>query len=203
MLDGFPAAKTVGQLHRLSESPGAWWFASVDDPQDQSGGRFDLVTPLGTCYLAEDSLEGALVEKLLCAPLVVVPTERLGELFHAVVSVRRTPATADLTSPQATGYGLNAEIHSTLEYAISRRWGAALWKSGWRALRHRLRGDVTQTLAGRALFGRAGLHTRAPAGMSTTVASLDTVLAQKLLAERKVEVRPIPARVPITPPAIH
>lgn len=199
-LDGFPAATEIDQLHRLSEWPGAWWFSSVHDVTDQGGGRFDLVTPRGTCYLAEHSLEGALVEKLLRAPLKVVPAERLDELFHAVVSVRRTPATADLTSSQATGYGLNAEIHTTLEYAIPRRWGKALWKAGWRALRHRLRGDVTQTLAGRALFGKAGLHTRAPDGMSTAVAPLDTVQAKKLLADRNVEVRPIPAHVPITPP---
>lgn len=201
-LDRFPTANGVAELHRLSEWPDPWWFSSVAHVDEQGGGRFDLPAPHGTCYLAEESLDGALVEKLLRVPVKVVPAERLGELFHAVVSVRRTPLTADLTSAKAAGYGLNAEIHTTLDYATCRRWGMALWKRGWRALRHRLRGDVTQALAGRAVFGKAGLHARAPAGMATSITPLDTVAAEKLLAKRNVVVRPIPANVPIIPPTI-
>lgn len=199
-LDGFPTAGMVGQLHRLSEWPGVWWYASVASATAPGGGRFDLVEPTGTCYLAETSLEGALVEKLLRTPVKVVPAERLEELFHATIDVRDVPATADLTAPQATGFGLNAEIHTTLDYATPRRWAGALYRAGWRAVRHRLRGDPGQQLAGRALFGRAGLHNRAPAGMTTAVAPLDRTEAERLLADRNVEVRPIPAHVPVVPP---
>lgn len=203
-LEDFPEAGEVTVLHRLSEWPGVWWYASLDrqgrtDGGGQ-GGRFDLARPRGTCYLAEDRLEGALVEKLLRVPVKTVPAERLDELFHATVAVDRTPRTADLTAAAATGFGLNAEIHSTLDYQRSQRWAAALDHAGWHAVRHRLRGDITQTLAGRALFGRAGLHTRAPAGMRTSVQPLDTEAARALLAQRHVEVRPIPATVPIVPP---
>ncbi|MGH9380721.1 MAG: RES family NAD+ phosphorylase [Thermoanaerobaculia bacterium] len=199
-LEGFPEAGPVAQLHRLSESPDAWWFSSVGDVTNAGGGRFDPVEPKGTCYLAEESLEGALVEKLLRTPIKVVPAERLEELFHAVVAVRSTPRTADLTAARAAGFGLNAEIHSTLDYETPRRWAAALRTDGWRAVRHRLRGDTTQRLAGRALFGASGLHVRAPAGMSTSVDALDRGEAERLLADRNVEVRPIPTHVPIAPP---
>lgn len=139
-LDRFPTANGVAELHRLSEWPDPWWFSSVAHVDEQGGGRFDLPAPHGTCYLAEESLDGALVEKLLRVPVKVVPAERLGELFHAVVSVRRTPLTADLTSAKAAGYGLNAEIHTTLDYATCRRWGMALWKRGWRAASPAARG---------------------------------------------------------------
>ncbi|MGI8574013.1 MAG: hypothetical protein ACR2MA_01445 [Egibacteraceae bacterium] len=84
--------------------------------------------------------------------------------------------------------------------ATPRRWAAALWTNGWRAVRHRLRGDITQQLAGRALFGASGRHARAPAGMSSSIDVLDRGAAGQLLAELNVEVRPIPAHVPIIPP---
>lgn len=199
-LDGVPSADHVQQLHRLSEWPGTWWFSSVRALEDDQGGRFDLANPLGTCYLAEDSLDGALIEKLLRTPAKVVVSQRLDELFHAVVTVRKPPATADLASPAATGFGLTAEIHTVLDYRLARRWARALQRVGWRAIRHRLRGDVGGTLAGRALFGAAGLPARAPAGMTTSVAPLDVATAEQLLHARNVEVRPIPIDVPISPP---
>lgn len=199
-LAGFPAAGDVDELHRVSDHPGVWWFSSVEQVEDEEGGRFDLTAPQGTCYLAEDSLDGALVEKLLRTPARVVVRERLEELFHATITVHDPPPTADCTAPGATGHGLNAELHATLEYAVTRRWARALYDAGWRALRHRLRGDVTGELAGRCVFGGAGLHQRAPAGMRTHVAPLDIPGATGLLEARGVEVRPIPRSVPITIP---
>jgi hypothetical protein len=195
---GFPEAAAVTQLHRLSEFPGSWWYASAGDDPDV-GGRFDLPSPNGTCYLA-DSLTGAVVEKLLRSPVKVVVDERLDELFHTVVSVRRTPPVADLTARKATGYGLNAEIHTTLDYARTRRWAVAFHRNGFRGLRHRLRGDVTQRSAGWALFGTAGLRHRAPNGMSTSVRPLDRGEVEQVLERLGVELRPIPSEVPVVPP---
>lgn len=198
-LEGFPPAPAAAKLHRLSEHPEPWWFSSVEGIDDLAGGRFDLARPGGTCYLAE-SLEGAVLEKLLRAPVKVVVAERLDELFHAIVAVRMGPLTADLTAAAATRFGLNAEVHATLDYAKPRRWAAALHRHGWRALRHRLRGDVSGALAGRAVFGRAGLRARSPAGLRTQVAPLDRTAAEEALAAAGVVVRPIPSDVPIVPP---
>lgn len=197
---GFPHADPVRELHRLSEFPGSWWFASTDGTDISGpGGRFDLPAPSGTCYLA-DSLGGAVVEKLLRAPVKVVVAERLDELFHTVVAVRRMPPVADLAARRATGFGLNAEIHTTLDYGRTRRWAVALHGAGFRGLRHRLRGDVTQRLAGWALFGTAGLRHRAPNGMTTSVRRLDRLEVEQVLDRLGVEVRPIPSVVPIVPP---
>ena len=198
-LHGFPRAVPVTSLHRLSDHRQGWYYHGVDDPDRDPGGRFDLRDPHGTCHTAE-SLDGALVEKLLRRPTKVVVAERLHELFHSTITVHRSPRSADLTSPAATRWGINAEIHSTLLYRVPRGWAQQLHRAGWRALRHRLRGDSSGQQAGVALFGRRGPHTRAPAGMHTHAAPLDARAAHRLLQARGVEVRPIPAHVPITAP---
>jgi hypothetical protein len=198
-LTGFPAAPAPTELHRLSDFRGVWWYSSVEALEAANGGRFDLISPEGTCYLAED-LEGAIIEKLLRGPARVVVAERLAELFHAIVEVRSAPFMADLTAPRATGSGVNAELHSTLDYQVPRRWAAALRRHGARGLRYLLRGDNTGRAAGRALFGHAGLHRQAPSGMSTRVRALDRAEAERLLRARGVEVRPIPTAVTITDP---
>ena len=193
----FPAAGPVDELHRLSEHPRPWFFSSVVHLEDRAGGRFDLTALDGTCYLAE-SIDGALVEKLLRHPTKVVVAERLDELFHLTALVTADIPTADLTARRATGHGINAEIHSTLDYSTPRRWAAALRRAGFRALRHRLRGDATGRLAGRALFGTAGLHRRAPRGCTTReVTPLDVDRAAAALADRGVLVLPIPSDVPV------
>lgn len=198
-LDGFPEARKIDELHRLADWPGVWWYSSIDS-LDGPGGRFDLVAPLGTCHLAE-SFDGAVVEKLLRRPIKMVPAERLGELFHATVTVTTNPPTADLTAAAVTGYGLNAEIHAGLDHRLPRRWAAALHRHGFRGLRHLLRGDATGRAAGRALFGGAGLHARAPAGMTTRVTGVDRLEAERLLAVRGVKVLPVPTSVPLTDPS--
>ncbi len=193
----FPTATPVDELHRLSEHPRPWYFSSITGHDDPSGGRFDLVDPHGTCYLAE-TIEGALVEKLLRRPTRVVVAERLDELFHLTAASTADVRTADLTARRATGFGLNAEIHTTLDYGQPRHWAAALRSVGFRALRYHLRGDTTGRLAGRALLGRAGLHRRAPNGFTTeAVTPLDIARATAALTERGVLVVPIPGDVPL------
>ncbi len=54
--------------------------------------------------------------------------------------------------------------------------------------------------AGRALFGPAGLASRAPAGMSTRMGGLDPAGAERLLHARGVTVLPIPTVAPRSPP---
>lgn len=129
-----------------------------------------------------------------------MPSQRLRELHHARVTVRRAPRLADLTSPRAAGFGVNAEIHATLDYAKPRAWALALRQAGAPGLRYATRSDPA--VAGRAvaLFAAAGLHGRAPAGLRTRVEPLDEARARELLEERGVLVVPIPFDVPTVPP---
>lgn len=195
----FPAATLPLRLHRLSHWTSPWWFASAG--ADEQGGRFDLPSPHGTCYLAEN-LEGALLEKVLRRPRRIVATEQLEHLVHVTVAVVKPPPTADLTAPAVTGLGVNSEISTGLDDARPRAWAAALHRAGWRAVRYALRADSTLRQRGVALFGRSGLHSRAPAGLRASVGTLDPVEAAGLLERRGVGVHPIPlARdVPIVPP---
>lgn len=198
-LAAIPRASLPMRLHRLSEWPRPWWFASAR--RDDHGGRFDLPLPQGTCYLADD-LEGALLEKLLRNPRRIVPSQQLNRLFHVTVAVVKPPTTVDLTAAALTGLGINAEISTSLDYAKPRAWAVALRRAGWGALRYALRGDGAFRQRGVALFGSAGLHSRAPAGMRTAVAALDPIEATALLHARGVAVHPIPfaENVPLAPP---
>lgn len=194
-----PGAALPLRLHRVSQWAGPWWFASTG--RDHDAGRFDLPLPHGTCYLAE-TLEGALLEKVLRRPKRIVAAEQLAGLFHVTVAVVKQPRTADLTARAVTSLGVNAEISTGLDYAKTRAWAAALHCSGWKALRYALRADAALRHRGVALFGGAGLHRRAPAGLRTSLSALDFALAAALLEGRGVRVHPIPlARdVPVVVP---
>jgi hypothetical protein len=128
-----------------------------------------------------------------------VPEQRLRELYHAAVSVETAPELADLTARQATGHGLNAEIHTTLDYAKPRAWAERLRAAGARGLRYGTRSDPALRARAVALFGVAGRHARAPAGLRTQVAPLDPRKARSLLETRGALVVPIPADVPTIP----
>lgn len=185
----------MGFLHRLSEHPRPWWYSSLP----QGNGRFDLPAPEGTCYLADD-LDTALGEKLLRRPKKLVPSQRLRELFHAFVTVTTAPELADLMAKRAAGWGLNAEIHTCLDYAKPRAWAARLRAAGATGLRFAARSDPALRGRAVALFGAAGRHARAPAGMRTEVSPLDPDRARALLEARGVLVVPIPTEVATVPP---
>lgn len=170
VLADLPQAPAPAALHRVSEHRHGWYFHAVADPTRDPGGRFDLATRgQGTCHVGE-TLDGALCEKLLRAPIKVVPAQRLAELHHTVGTVHALAPVADLTAHGATGFGVNSELHATLDYAVPRRWAHRLWQAGWRALRYLLRADPSGQTAGVALFGGAGLHRRAPLGRARPAA---------------------------------
>jgi len=110
---------------------------------------------------------------------------------------------ADLTAKRSARWGLNAEIHAGLDYAKPHAWAARLRAAGAAGLRYAARSDPA--LCGRAvaLFGSAGRHARAPAGMHTEVSTLDAEHARVLLETRGVLVVPIPSEVPTVPPPRH
>lgn len=128
-----------------------------------------------------------------------MPAQRLRELFHATINVRTAPELADLTSRRATGRGVNAEIHTTLDYSKPRAWAERLRAAGARGLRYGARSDPALRARAVAFFGTAGHHARAPAGLRTRIAPLDVRRARSLLEARGVLVVPIPATVPTIP----
>lgn len=151
-LDGFPRV-TFGpgteHFRVVRKDLGPWWFNS------SGAGRFDLVEPSGTCYLASDELS-ALLE-------VIGPDRSAGMVSHEFLAGRRLRKLrlpeahdlADLTDRQAAGFGVTLEIGVTPKYGLTRAWAAALAQAAYQGLVYFARYDPA---AGRSvgLFGPAG-----------------------------------------------
>lgn len=147
--------------HRILEDyqdNGCWWHASLpNDPKDEPGGRFDLASPDGTCYLAATD-RGAVLEHVgrFLARHIPIPPEAYAE--RGVSEVRlpllNGPA-ADLTSPDSAQVGVTSEIHTVDDYRLTTEWAAAARRDGFGALRYQTRFGQDVALA---LFGPAGAY---------------------------------------------
>jgi hypothetical protein len=198
-LDGFPSASLKGNWHRLSDYENPWFFSTALSSTSIGGGRFDLLSPNGTCYWA-DSLMGAVGEKLLRVPLRAVTEEQLLTLWHHRVALDGPADIADLMATAVRRFGFNAEIHTSLDYSKPRAWAIALHTAGWRGLRYALRSDGALRNRRLAIFGNAGVAHRAPRGFpGATHSRLDTTAATAVLSRMGVAVLPIPTSVPIRP----
>jgi hypothetical protein len=86
----------------------------------------------------------------LLVPEAEVQTRRISRLELPEILL------ADCTSSRSRGFGVTAEIHSMVDYAIPQRWAAALAEAGFDGIYYLLRHDPGQLFAGIALFGPAG-----------------------------------------------
>jgi hypothetical protein len=120
------------------------------------GGRYDLPAPSGTCYLATTPL-GAWLETF----------RNVGTVALEDVQSRRLLATrpprpiraANLLAAAARRFGLTAEIHTTADYGLTRRWAERLHAARFRALWGQVRHDPTLRHRSLTLFDQAGAHT--------------------------------------------
>lgn len=179
-LDGFPVWHVLRgtTFHRVtSAGNGPWWFSS------DGSGRFDLRSPRGTCYLADDPLV-ALLEVLgvLASAPVVDPAVLEGRSLWTIELPDQCDA-ADTTTRRARGFGVTAELAAGARYALAQRWATAFAAAGFGGLRYRARHDPG---GGRclALFGAAGERKRWRRGRPATVgaALLDRLRAEAGIA---------------------
>ena len=169
-----------------------WCFSS------DGAGRFDLDPPLGTCYLAEDELT-ALIDVL--GPDLAGGVVAAASLDARRLRTLRLPAAtvaADATSRRALGFGVTAELGTTLPYDLSRRWAGALHVAGFGAIRWWPRHDPARAGRAVALFGRAGERKSWPRGRERPI---DGALRTRLSAECGVRIsrRPRLARLTVAP----
>ncbi len=141
---GLTPAKPIYRLHRATRQH--WYFST------SGTGRFDLPGPEGTCYAALDPAV-AFVEVFY--GFGIVPVEELVDVVVSTIKVPRTMRLADCTSPRAVAYGLTSEINTTIDYALTQRWAAALRTAGFDGTRYWARHDPGRGPAV-ALFGPAG-----------------------------------------------
>jgi hypothetical protein len=128
-------------------SHASWWFSA------DGSGRFDLVAPEGTCYLATDAY-AAIREATRLGP-VSTPWVEDRELRE--VAPPSPQARLAATTRLAAGrYGVTAELATVVPYELTRRWAAAFRAHGFDGIRHQLRHDQRTRPSGVALFGTAG-----------------------------------------------
>lgn len=124
-----------------------------DDPDD--GGRFDLPSPHGCCYLGL-SVVAAWLEVFRSTTLVDIQDVRSRRLCIAAAG---SVPTADLLSPTCRVFGITGEIHVTDDYRLPREWSNQLFRAGFKALRYKARHDPSLEHRSVALMDKEGAHT--------------------------------------------
>lgn len=140
------------RAHTEGRSP--WWFSS------DGTGRFDLLPPDGTCYLATD-LATALRERFGHA-LVRQGLVTFQAAARTRVSTLRIPSArwlANTCSPSAAHLGMTREIGTCPSYDLPQTWAAALSVTGKHSgIRYQSRFSTGPSPDAVALFGAAGPH---------------------------------------------
>lgn len=162
----WPRRRTWYRAHglRAGTDHGCWYYASLPaGPQTAEGGRFDLPSPRGTCYLASTALAAA--RERLARPGRIVDHE---EVDGAVVTeVRLAPGrVANLLHRDAALHGVTRELSTSVPYSLSQRWAHAFHLAGFTGIVYppRFSSDAVQALAH---FGAAGAPDPNP-GINTT-----------------------------------
>jgi hypothetical protein len=152
-LTGFPAKEFAegDELYRaVKVGKGPWWFGS-DGSQ-----RFDLKTPHGTCYTAEN-IETSVREKArrpLLAHGMIDPAFVDG-MDVCELAPQSSGDYAETDSPRAISFGANRELSSCLDYGLTCSWAQAFHAAGLAGIHYGSR--YTVGLANSlAIFGTAG-----------------------------------------------
>jgi len=154
-LDAFPRSRLspdtpLYRAHTRGRSP--WWFSA-----DLSG-RFDLLPPHGTCYLATD-VETALRERF-GHELVDLGVVSFEAAARTAVSMLRVPASrwlANSCARTAASFGMTREIATTPDYAVTQAWAAAFHATGRHTgIRYQTRFTTGATANAAAVFDAAG-----------------------------------------------
>jgi hypothetical protein len=184
-LVGFPAYRIGADTDLFRAHAGnlrPWWFGN------DGGGRFDLVAPRGTCYLALDPLS-ALRERLgpVLGASQLVPASLLESVVVSRLRIVAGCELADIRDRRAATFGVTRELESMVPYAVPQAWARAFDTAGHGGVRYGPRftpGDSSAI----ALFDDEG-------GKSWP-ADPDPVLAQQVPGAPKA--MPTPRRADLT-----
>jgi hypothetical protein len=160
------------EVHRIhSADLGAWYFNA------ENTWRFNpcSIAGLGACYLAERPVAG-LLESF--KGVSVVDEQDIAAKAHFTVALEAEIRLADCCVPAAGDFGVNGEIHTATDYAMTQAWAAVLAQAGFAGVRYLCRSDPGMALIGYAFFDGAGEASRGrwPAGR-------DTVISEDILEE--------------------
>lgn len=174
-LVGFPGSSAppiAVRVCRRGRSP--WWFSN------DGSGRFDLLPPDGTCYLATDAF-AAIREATRGGP---VSGQWVADRDVCQVDIPRGATLAATTRAAAARFGVTKELVTVVPYELPQRWARAFRAHGFGGIRHELRHDNRARPSVVSLFGAGG-------GAGSPVASALPLTAEAL-ARAGVTVIPIP-----------
>lgn len=160
----YPAGTVFVRTH--GSAFGAWYFASNGD------GRFDLASPHGTCYVAEDEVV-TLLEKF--GGMKWVPGYSIEEVSVSSMALAADLVVADLTNNRGVAFGISGEAFAAAGYPLTQRWAASLRMAGFAGVRYWARHDLEHNHRAVAIFDTAGVPAD-PAG--------HTVISTAALADR-------------------
>jgi hypothetical protein len=148
-------------------------------PDRPTGGRFDLRSPRGTCYLASNRL-AAWVEVFRGTRMVDRTDARSRRLLQS--HVPRRLALADITNRGAVAGGVSLDPHAGSDRAVSQSFAAAIdedrrFRGIWSWTRH----DPSKGSNTLALFDDQGDH--APYGWPWRITIIDPLDDFELLTE--------------------
>jgi hypothetical protein len=154
-LSGFPrsrllSSKPLYRAHTAGRSP--WWFSF-----DLSG-RFDLIPPNGTCYLATD-VATALRERFGHALVRkgVVTFDAAAKTQVSKVQISSVRWLANSCSRDAAKFAMTREIGTCPSYASPQAWAAAFFAGGKHSgIRYQTRFSTGAAPNAVALFDVAG-----------------------------------------------
>jgi hypothetical protein len=180
VLTGFPRwrltrERTIFRAHRRDRPP--WWFSS-----DLSG-RFDLIEPDGTCYVAATpatALRERWGERLVRLGRVTISEAEATAVSQ--LSVPHAIALADTCSSGAAAFRMTREIGVLTPYSVPQAWAAGFAEMGLRGVRYEAQFSTGPRDLAYAVFGAAGASAHAvdPSPLSareTAAAAGITVIA--------------------------
>ena len=161
-LTGFPENRPLAgtlafKAHKATRQPG--YFA----PRPPSAGRFSVLAPMGTCYLA--ATLGVAVGELISPVYIDAGYVPASEVEGVVVTAVMLPGSlcfANVSDPAVKPWGVTTELTSTDDYDIPWQWAARFASEGYDGVFYTARFSPGGPNAW-AWFGQAGgfdLHAR-------------------------------------------
>jgi len=151
------------------------------------GGRFDLSSPDGTCYVAS-SKEAAARE--LIGPDFIA-SRKVNAQFVQDRSISTLPlpckaVLAKLTDQGAFNYGISNELSCAGSYEIGQAWAAAFYAEGFNGIWYRPRFSTGDDRAV-ALFDTEGLHEYVFGETEPLQGTVESILGMKILDTQNLD----------------
>lgn len=168
-------SRALGDFPRRSVSQGCLWYRNHGPLgpwfyASGATGRFNLDSPRGTLYLADDPVAAIkeFVGPEMARNQYPIPSSVVADRYVSTLELQETVSAAKLTDPRADQWGVvPGELPAMSPYDLPREWAKAFYDAGfdgiWTTLRY-----SSPDRRGLAVFGDAGARSQWPQGTRET-----------------------------------